>query len=102
LLAAMAVAILLPPLKLTIFRSRPCFLKMPSLSPTSTGMMGSAFGAALPTVSVVANDGVQLEAINQPAIAHAASNHLQHNFSCMVSSLLSAPLQGRRLSGFPL
>src|SRR6185437_8249262 len=56
LLAAIAVAILLPPLKLTIFRSSPCFLKMPSFSPTSTGMIGSAFGAALPTVSVVCAD----------------------------------------------
>ena len=48
------LAILLPPVKSTIFRSSPCFLKMPSLSPTLTGMIGSAFGAALPTVSVTA------------------------------------------------
>src|SRR5215467_8870744 len=48
--ATIACVILLPPVKSTIVRSSPCFLKMPSLSPTLTGMIGSAFGAALPTV----------------------------------------------------
>src|SRR5262245_62930268 len=74
--ATIACVILLPPVKSTIVRSSPCFLKMPSLSPTLTGMIGSAFGAALPTVSVAAVAGVHTATIDPMVIANATSNLL--------------------------
>src|SRR5262245_39673315 len=82
--AVNACAILLPPVKSTIVRSRPCFLKMPSLSPTFTGMIGSAFGAALPTVSEAAVDGIDPPMIDPRAIAHAASNRPRHRVLSMM------------------
>jgi hypothetical protein len=42
---------------------------MPSLSPTLTGMIGSAFGAALPTVSVAAVAGVHPAMIDLPHLS---------------------------------
>src|SRR6185312_14517909 len=51
--AATACAILLPPPSSTIFRSSPCFLKMPSSLPTFTGMIASDVGDALPTIRVL-------------------------------------------------
>src|SRR5262245_6777374 len=82
--ATIACVILLPPVKSTIVRSRPCFLKMPSLSPTLTGMIGSAFGAALPTVSIAAVAGVHPAMIDPMVIANAASNRPRHRILIMV------------------
>src|SRR5215813_13723374 len=82
--ATIACVILLPPVKSTIVRSSPCFLKMPSLSPTLTGIIGSAFGAALPTVSVAAEAGVHPVMIDPMAIANAASNRPRGRILIMV------------------
>src|SRR5499433_440389 len=88
--ATIACVILLPPVKSTIVRSSPCFLKMPSLSPTLTGMIGSAFGAALPTVSVAAVAGVHPVMIDPMVIANAASNRPRHRILAMVLPRLSS------------
>src|SRR5262249_26033113 len=90
--ATIACVILLPPVKSTIVRSSPCFLKMPSLSPTLTGMTGSAFGAALPTVSVAAAAGVHPAMIDP--IANAASNRPRPRILTMVPPSLSFRLLG--------
>ena len=71
-------------MKSTIFRSSPCFLKMPSWSPTLTGMIGSAFGAALPTVSVADPAGAIPAAANTKA--NAASKRPRAGFPTMASS----------------
>src|SRR5215471_14083043 len=94
--ATIACVILLPPVKSTIVRSRPCFLKMPSLSPTLTGMIGSAFGAALPTVSVAAVTGVHPVMIDPMVIANAASNRPRHRILTMVLPHLSSKLRRQR------
>src|SRR5262249_54026335 len=96
--AAIACASLLPPVKSTIVRSSPRFLKMPSLSPTLTGMIGSAFGAALPTVRDAAGDGVEAAIVDPIAMANAASNRPGHRMLTMtVPRLLSGvlPLHSR-------
>ena len=54
--ATRACAILLPPPKSWIFSVSPCFLKIPSSSPTLTGMIASDVAFALPTESVVSAD----------------------------------------------
>src|SRR5262249_20589095 len=68
------------------FRSSPCFLKMPRRSPTLTGMIGSAFGADLPTVSVVSATAAWPPMVNPTAIANAASERPRHSCLCMVCS----------------
>ena len=85
----------------TIVRSSPCFLKMPSLSPTLTGMIGSAFGAALPTVSVAAVAGVHPVMIDPIVIANAASNRPRHRILTMVLPHLSPKLRRQRTKMTP-
>src|SRR6516165_10786291 len=96
--ATIACVILLPPVKSTIVRSSPCFLKMPSLSPTLTGMIGSAFGAALPTVSVAAVADVQSVAMalaNTQRVDCYSSAHCWRNLVASADASLTVQIASR-------
>src|SRR6516164_11056556 len=73
------------------------FLEVPSLSPTLTGMIGSAFGAALPTMSVAAVADVHPVMIDPLVIANAASNRPRHRILTMVLPHLSSKLRRQRI-----